>query len=216
MPQIQSSAVPSMPDGQLGSVEGQVGEVDGEPSAVDGEPSAVDGEPSVVDGPLGEVDAEPRWLNGEEQAAWLGLVRLMTKLPPALDAQLQRDAGVSFFEYSVLAMLSEQPDRTLRMSHLATLTTASLSRLSHVAKRLEANGLMRRALDPGDGRCTNAILTDAGLELVTRTAPAHVTEVRELVIDAVTPAQLRQLRLAVDRVLTRLDPQGTTQPSWLT
>jgi len=158
----------------------------------------------------------PRWLDAGERAAWLGLVRLMTKLPPALDAQLQRDAGVSFFEYSVLAMLSEQPDRTLRMSHLATLTTASLSRLSHVAKRLEAHGLMRRALDPEDGRCTNAILTEAGLDLVTRTAPAHVAEVRALVIDAVPPALLRQLRLASDAILAQLDPQGTTQPGWLT
>jgi DNA-binding MarR family transcriptional regulator len=202
MPQTPPSAAPSVPDGQLGEVDGQLGEVDGQLGEVARQ--------------LGEVDAEPRWLDGEERAAWLGLVRLMTKLPPALDAQLQRDAGVSFFEYSVLAMLSEQPDRTLRMSHLATLTTASLSRLSHVAKRLEAHGLMRRALDPGDGRCTNAILTDAGLELVTRTAPAHVTEVRELVIDAVTPAQLRQLRLAVDRILAQVDPQGSTHPPWLT
>jgi len=158
----------------------------------------------------------PRWLDADERAAWLGLVRLMTKLPSALDAQLQRDAGLSFFAYSVLAMLSEQPDRTLRMSHLATLTTASLSRLSHVAKRLEARGLMRRALDPEDGRCTNAILTEAGMDLVTRTAPAHVAEVRALVIDAVTPALLRQLRLADESILAQLDPQGTTQPSWLT
>jgi DNA-binding MarR family transcriptional regulator len=158
----------------------------------------------------------PRWLDADERTAWLGLVRLMTKLPTALDAQLQRDAGVSFFEYSVLAMLSEQPDWTLRMSHLATLTTASLSRLSHVAKRLEAHGLMRRALDPEDGRCTNAILTDAGMDLITRTAPAHVAEVRALVIDAVTPALLRQLSLAHEAILSRLDPQGSTQPSWLT
>jgi DNA-binding MarR family transcriptional regulator len=209
MPQTKSSAAASLPDGRLRAV-------DARPREVDAELAEMAARPCEVDGQLGEADAEPRWLDDEERAAWLGLVRLMTKLPPALDAQLQRDAGVSFFEYSVLAMLSEQPDRTLRMSHLATLTTASLSRLSHVAKRLEANGLMRRALDPGDGRCTNEILTDAGLELVTRTAPAHVTEVRELVIDAVTPAQLRQLRLAVDRVLTRVDPQGSTQPPWLT
>ena len=190
MPQIQSPAAPSLPDGQPGDGDG--------------------------DGQAGAVDTEPRWLDDEERAAWLGLVRLITKLPPALDAQLQRDTGVSFFEYSVLAMLSEQPDRTLRMSHLATLTAASLSRLSHVAKRLETNGLLRRALDPEDGRCTNAILTDTGLELVTKTAPAHVTEVRELVIDAVTPAQLRQFRQATERILAQVDPQGSTRPSWLT
>jgi DNA-binding MarR family transcriptional regulator len=212
MPPSQSSAAPSGPARELAGP----GEPGGEPRQLAEELGRRDDGSRQAGQERGQLAEEARWLDGEERAAWLGLVRLLTKLPPALDTQLQRDAGVSFFEYNVLAMLSEQPDRTLRMSHLATLTSASLSRLSHVAKRLETHGLLRRALDPEDGRCTNAILTDAGLELVTRTAPAHVKEVRELVIDAVSPAQLRQLRQATERILAKVDPQGSTQPPWFT
>jgi DNA-binding MarR family transcriptional regulator len=154
----------------------------------------------------------PRWLDADERAAWLSVLRIMTKLPSALDAQLERDADLNYFEYIVLAMLSEQPDGVLRMSELAAVTNASLSRLSHVAKRLEARELMRRAPDPQDGRCTNAILTDAGLAKVQQTAPGHVAEVRELVIGALSRTQLRQLRTANEQILARLDPDATTMP----
>ena len=107
--------------------------------------------------------AQPRWLTADEREAWLSLVRVAGRLPAVLDAQLERDAGLNFFEYTVLAMLSEQPTRTLGMSQLAAVTSASLSRLSNVAKRLERRGYLRRQTDPGDGRCTQAVLTDAGM-----------------------------------------------------
>lgn len=147
----------------------------------------------------------PRWLDAEERAAWLSLAGVIVRLPAALDRQLQRDAGLSLFEYMTLAMLSEQPDRTLRMSDLAAATDASLSRLSHVAKRLERQGLLRRAPDPDNGRYTNAILTDAGMDLVVASAPGHVAAVRELVIDPLSPAQLGQLRAAGERILARVE-----------
>ncbi len=154
----------------------------------------------------------PRWLDDEERAAWLSIVRVAATLPAALDVQLERDEDLNYFEYIVLAMLSEQPDLVLRMSALAALTNASLSRLSHVAKRLEGRGLMRREPDPSDGRCTNAILTGGGLAKVRRAAPGHVAAVRALVIDALSPAQLRQLRHANEQILARTDPEAATQP----
>ena len=92
----------------------------------------------------------------------------------------------------------------MRMSELAEVTDASLSRLSHLIKRLELRGLVRREPDPADGRYTNAILTEAGLRLLVSSAPAHVAEVRELVIDALTPGQLRQLRTTSERILQRI------------
>jgi DNA-binding MarR family transcriptional regulator len=156
---------------------------------------------------------EPPWLALEERAAWLSIVRVATLLPSVLDAQLERDAGLSFFEYTVLAMLSERPDGILRMSELAGVTNASLSRLSHVAKRLESQGLMRRKVDRDDGRCTNAILTRKGRAKVERSAPDHVAAVRELVIDALTPTQLRALRVANERILALIDPEAATDPS---
>jgi len=129
----------------------------------------------------------------------------MHKLRWALECQLQHDAGLSFLEYHALARLSENPGNTMRMSELAEVTNASLSRLSHLIKRLELRKLVRREPDPRDGRFTNAILTPAGLRLLTASAPAHVAKVRHLVIDALTPADLRQLRTASERILQRIE-----------
>ncbi|WP_128374842.1 MarR family winged helix-turn-helix transcriptional regulator [Streptomyces cavernae] len=119
---------------------------------------------------------------------------MLLRLPAALDGQMQRDAGITHFEYVVLAALSESPHRTLWMSDLACLSTASLSRLSHVVKRLEERGWGRRAPCPDNGRYTVARLTDEGYAKVVASAPGHVETVRDLVIDALSPAQLTQLR----------------------
>jgi len=153
-----------------------------------------------------------RWLDSDERATWLSLSRIIVKLPSALDAQLERDADLNYFEYIVMAMLSEQEDRTLRMSQLAALTNASLSRLSHVAKRLESRGFLRREPDPDDGRYTRALLTDAGLAKVVSSAPGHVTAVRELVFDALSPSQQRRLRESIGAILTRVDPGNSSWP----
>ncbi|MGY4923530.1 hypothetical protein [Streptomyces sp. 900105755] len=84
------------------------------------------------------------WLTPAEPASWMSVVRLIARLPWALDAQLQRDADLSMVEYTAMAMLSEAPDRTLRMSTLAEVVNSSLSRLSHLVKRPEKRGYVRR------------------------------------------------------------------------
>ena len=151
---------------------------------------------------------EPRWLDADERAAWLSLAGVVTLLPAALDAQLQRDAGLSHFEYMVLAMLSERPTRTARMSELAGLSNGSLSRLSHVARRLEDQGLITRHACAEDRRATNAVLTDAGWAKVVATAPGHVETVRRLVFDALSAEQRDQLRGIGTRILDRVSPGG--------
>jgi DNA-binding MarR family transcriptional regulator len=130
---------------------------------------------------------------------------MMAKLQGELEGHLQRTACLSFVEYHALAMLSDRPDHTLRMSELADLTNASLSRLSHLVKRLEQRGLVRRETDSDNGRFTNAILTEQGYATLAAAAPAHVAKVRALVIDAVTPAQLRQLAAGAERIIEQLD-----------
>ncbi|MFZ0045619.1 MAG: MarR family transcriptional regulator, partial [Streptosporangiaceae bacterium] len=118
-----------------------------------------------------DAPQEARWLDTEESHAWRALVKTLARLPAALDAQLRRDAGISHFEYQVLALLSEAPDRTLRMSALAMWVGASLPRLSQVVARLEQRGWVRRTTDPADGRYTLAILTGQGQAKVTQAAP---------------------------------------------
>ena len=154
------------------------------------------------------ADVEARWLDTEERAAWLSLVSVLIKLPAALDAQLQRDAGLSHFEYNVLAALSEAPAGALRMSVLAAHADGSLPRLSQVVARLERRGLIRRTPDTGDGRFTLAVLTAGGRDAVVAAAPGHVETVRNLVFDPLTKAKTRQLLDICRRVLGAVDPSG--------
>ena len=136
----------------------------------------------------------------------------MHKLRWALECQLERESGLSFIEYHALARLSEEPDRTLRMSELAMVTNASLSRLSHLVTRLEKWGFVRREPDKTDGRFTNAILTKAGLAELVASAPAHVAAVRQLVIDEFSPAELDQLGEFCERIVDRVDTSEWKQP----
>jgi DNA-binding MarR family transcriptional regulator len=147
----------------------------------------------------------PRWLTPRELDAWRPLGGLLLKLPAALDTQMQRDSGLNHFEYLVLANLSEAPWRTRRMSALAALANGSLSRLSHVVKRLEGKGWITRQACPEDGRYTNAVLTDAGWEKVVASAPGHVEAVRALMLDALTESELEALGDMARRILGRLD-----------
>ncbi|MGW0806019.1 MarR family winged helix-turn-helix transcriptional regulator [Nonomuraea sp. NPDC002799] len=152
---------------------------------------------------------EPRWLTEEEMESWLALASVLIRLSSALDGQLQRDAGISHFEYQVMAGLSMSPDQTMRMSDLAALSDGSLSRLSHVVKRLERRDWVRRTPDPADGRYTLAVLTEEGREKVVATAPGHVDAVRRFVFDPLTKTQTRQLRDIGRRITHAINPDDT-------
>jgi DNA-binding MarR family transcriptional regulator len=153
----------------------------------------------------GDDEPDVEWLTAEELGAWLSVVRLMTWLPWSIDQQLRRDSKLGMVDYQVMAMLSESANRTMRMSSLAEVTNASLSRLSRVVTRLEERGLVRRAPDLTDGRFTNAILTEEGLHTLAEAAPRHLAHVRSLVIDVLSPEQLRRLGRDADRIMARID-----------
>jgi DNA-binding MarR family transcriptional regulator len=159
---------------------------------------------------------EPRWLTEDELAAWMRLAAVVELLPGVLDSQLRRDARLTHFEYFTLAMLSEAPDRTLRMTGLAALTNATLPRLSHVISRLEQRGLVERVACPEDKRATNVRLSEAGWATIVEAAPGHVENVRAHVIDALTPEQVTQLREITAALLQRLDPKGRVTKGLLT
>src|ERR1700730_6410918 len=156
----------------------------------------------------GTDEAGVKWLTAEELDSWLSVVRLMTWLSWSIDQQLRRDSELGMVEYQVLAMLSESPEQTRRMSSLAEVTNASLSRLSRVVKRLEERRLVRRESDPTDGRFTNAILTEDGFEALAQAAPGHLAHVRSLVIDVLSPERLRRLGRDADRIMSHIDTSG--------
>jgi len=148
-----------------------------------------------------------QWLTPDERAAWVGLAALLERLPGVLETQLRRDSDLTHFEYWVLAMLSESPEGTLRMSQVATFTSATLPRLSHVVTRLEGRGLVRRSACPTDSRATNLSLTEDGWRTVVEAAPGHVENVRSNIIDVLTPEQLAQLEAISLSILTRVAPE---------
>ena len=152
---------------------------------------------------------EPRWLDEDERRTWLALVALATRLPAALDAQMQRDAGTTHFEYHVMAVLAEAPDGTMRPGDIATAVGGSLSRVSHQLRRLEDKGWIERTPDSADSRYSFAVLTDVGREKLSRTAPGHVATARRLVFDVLTPAQQRQLTVIGQRVCQAIDEDAT-------
>src|SRR4029077_10736048 len=131
---------------------------------------------------MGNTD-ETRWLDAEEQRIWAQLSTMILRLQPVLSAQLQREFGISQFEYLILARLSEAPGSKLRMSVLATITGSSLTRLSQAVGRLEKRGWMSRQPDAEDSRYTLAVLNRAEFRRLQEVAPSHVGAVREFVFD---------------------------------
>ena len=147
-----------------------------------------------------------RWLDDDQQRIWRAWLTVAELLPRVLDAQLQRDAGISHAAYVVLAMLSESPTRSRRMSDLARRANQSQSRLSHTVARLEDRGWVRRERSPEDGRGNVAVLTDAGWDVVRSVAPGHVDAVREAMFDPLTREQTRALGAVLETIMERLDP----------
>lgn len=142
---------------------------------------------------------EPQWLNDDEREAWLALVALMFKMPGTIERQLVDDEDLSLAEYLVLAMLSEAPDRSHRMSDLAAATFTGQSRLSRIVARLERHDYVRRSANAQDRRVVVAQLTQDGFEKVRSAAPGHVAHVREEIFDSLSAQQVEQIaRIARD------------------
>ena len=157
-----------------------------------------------------------RWLDEREQQIWAQLSTMILRLQPVLSAQLQREFGISQFEYLIMARLSETPGSMLRMSVLATRCGSSLPRLSQAVGRLEKRGWISRHPDAQDSRYTLAVLSPAGLRRLQEAAPSHVDAVREFVFDRLTQAQTRQLGTICQRILDGLPPDDSwpsTTPS---
>lgn len=134
-----------------------------------------------------------RWLDLDQQRHWRRYLIGSAYLLEALTRQLEQDAGLSFHEYELLVRLSEAEGRTLRMSELADAVVYSRSRLTHTVRRLEERGIVARTTCLEDGRGVNCVLTDAGFAALVAAAPGHVSAVRELLVDRLSPEQFAAL-----------------------
>lgn len=142
------------------------------------------------------VADELRPLTDSERAFWLSFMRALMVVPRALDADLLAGPRMSATEYRVLMVLSESPERRLRMSELAASCDLSLSGMTRLVARLEADGLVVRMQSECDARGFNAVLTDAGFARLEDAYPQHLASVRRNVIDHLTDFDLDRLAAA--------------------
>lgn len=143
-------------------------------------------------------------LPAQEDRAWSLLIGVMMWLPVALDAHLERVAGMGHADYQVLRWLSLTEEREVHMTNLATTAGVTPSHLSRIVARLEAKDLVIRSNDPRDARKVLARLTEAGARVVAEVDPGYVAEVRTLVFSRLTPAQAHQLEDIAEALLTPL------------
>jgi|SRR5579859_961870 len=151
-----------------------------------------------------------RWLSDDEQCAWRAYLEATQRLFEQLDRELQHDVGMPLAYYQILAMLSEAPEHTLRMSDLAQLTWSSRSRVSHAVDRLEEKGWVERISCPSDKRGAFAVLTAAGLQVLQAAAPSHVSSVRRLVFDDLSAEELAAFAGLSRKIAERLDAGAAT------
>ena len=153
---------------------------------------------------------KPQPLTAEEDAVWRAFARVMLLAPRALEADLLATSRLNFAEYHVLAFLSEQPDRTLRMSNLSELNALSPSGMTRVVERLARQGLIERRRSTDDGRGQVAVLTAEGMQRLEAAWPDHVTSVRARVVDHLNALDPRALLSALDAIVAACakDPQS--------
>lgn len=148
----------------------------------------------------------PRWLDDRERQIWLAFIFATRLFWEEVERDLQRDSQFPYGYYEILVMLSEAPNRTMRMSELAEATQSSRSRLSHAVARLEAAGWVRRDECPTDRRGALAVLTDEGFAALAGAAPGHVESVRQHLFDQLSPVQQDELGTICDQLLEHLLP----------
>jgi DNA-binding MarR family transcriptional regulator len=153
------------------------------------------------------MTAEDTGLDPTELRAWISIVAVMESLPTKIDRQLKDDSDINLFEYTLLAMLSEQPNQTMTMSELAALAFGSLSRLSHAVTRLEKRGWIERSPGAGGRRHNVVSLRSAGADIVTKTAPAHIANVHETVLAPLAPGEAQLLGDLMIKILSRANPE---------
>ena len=152
--------------------------------------------------------SEPRWLDDREQAAWRAMLQMHSKLNAELARRLAAESSLSYQDYEVLVVLTDQPDGRLRLYELGELVDWEKSRLSHHISRMTERGLVKKVRCETDRRGSFVAITPRGRREIEAAAPAHVAAVRELFIDRLTPAQLDTVAAASAAVLAALDEGG--------
>jgi DNA-binding MarR family transcriptional regulator len=139
-------------------------------------------------------------LSAEEEAMLRAFGRVQALLARAVDADMVREQHLPLSEYTTLQVLSEAPQRQMRMTELAVACNLSLSGMSRIVHRLESLGLIERVRSEDDGRGFNAVLTEAGLNRLQQAWPSNLASVRRHIFDHLDGIDMAPLTRALERI----------------
>lgn len=143
-------------------------------------------------------------LDERRTKAYFALLEAGGLLQQLVEEQVQRDGGLSYLQFFVLARLAQAPDGRMRMTDLADTLLHSRSGLSYQAAKLEGAGLLRREPSQDDERSVIAVVTDAGREVLDKVLPGHVALVENGMFEALDDGQADALADALGAVRDRL------------
>ena len=150
----------------------------------------------------------PKWLTPAEMAAWRTYIETSGDLLRAIEKDLA-PFGLDRGDYQLLAMLSEAPDQRLRMCDLADSLRLTRSGLTRRMDGVLKKKLVTRVQSEKDGRAAYASLTPKGLELLKQAAPEHLESVRRLMIDLLSPAEVKAIATAFSKISKNLAEQNS-------
>jgi DNA-binding MarR family transcriptional regulator len=159
-------------------------------------------------------DAVPvgRWLDQDQQRAWLAFVRLQLRMAYEMNRQLLAESGMSLPDYDVLTALSVAAGGRMPITVLAAQIGWERSRVSHHVRRMSARGLVASALSATDRRVTEVTLTGPGREALEEAAPGHVNLVRRLFFGGLPHGLVEPLSEALESVYANIIEQGSLPP----
>ncbi len=143
--------------------------------------------------------AVPKWLDSDEMRAWRSYITTSVDLMKALEEDV-RPYGLTMGDYQLLAMISEAPERRLRMCDLAEQLRLSRSGLTRRMDGVLTNAWVARVQDDADRRVAYAELTTKGWNLLRKVAPIHLASVRRLMIDHLSRTEIRAIGNAFTRI----------------
>jgi DNA-binding MarR family transcriptional regulator len=139
-------------------------------------------------------------LSDSEQKVWRTFIESSWALHTHLEDDLRAKTGLSMNDFHVLVVLSEAPDRRLRMGELAGRLVFSPSRITYQINSMVKRGLVRKQPCPEDGRGQEAVLSDEGMTALEHAAPLHLITVRDSFIDRLAPDELDIIGRVFDKV----------------
>jgi DNA-binding MarR family transcriptional regulator len=137
------------------------------------------------------------------EQAWTALHDAIGLIREKIDGRLQKEHGLPYSYYHLLATLAEAPAQTLRMHELAEANASSRSRISHAVRRLEEQGFIHRTGCDSDNRGVSARLTERGCQRFRAATSTYLAALEQHLLALLPTTELSQLSAICDSLRAR-------------